>query len=654
MKRITLISLALLVVLLSLIGCKDSPNNHTGNHGNGNETVIHDALSQGLSIPFTKGEDTAGITLKVTLDNDNKFKNIKVGDDVTSWFGNTLDKNVKAIIREVSSGPVTARNVEEHPTSITIGFEGTAETVSENISITIPEGFLYNHVGPVNVVIEGQVYTVRFSYPESKEPIVVKVKAGMVVAKPTTAQIGYKIDNWVFRVMKDEYPFDFATPITKDINLWGKPNRYTVTFNYYDSTSTTRYVYEEQTVVAPTNTDRPEYVFEGWFLNGVKFDFNTKIKQDLTLEGKWNPKTYKVTFVYYSGKDNKVVEVESGKTVSAQTDTARSGFNFGGWYLDEAEFDFSTSISKDITLKGTWYDANSSVIVNWYVGKDKIKSTTAPLGGVITPIEDPNDKKESIADTFKHWTSDPKTKELFDFNTHKALENIDLYAVWNELYVGSTYTLKEYVGTDNELKKNGIEVYIIAKRNNPNTEYSLPDDYPYKYIGIDNTHDLSYYIVGTDHKDSDGWTAGVGAVLIPWSVNPDILTGGTGTDLGDGYFNTLKALDKKGSLFDVAGGEKITTLWDWLLQFRSMIDGDNGKNWFVPSSSEALRIGNRKNSSGTGLCTYWSSTETNKKYFGDWVAAETAKYVFAHEFYNRSTQTVGKTSTCRARLCRGL
>ena len=103
MKRIPLISLALLVVLLSLIGCKDSPNNHPGDHGNGNETVIHDALSQGLSKPFTKGEDTAGITLKVTLDNDNKFKNVKVGDDVTSWFGNTLDENVKAFITEVSS-----------------------------------------------------------------------------------------------------------------------------------------------------------------------------------------------------------------------------------------------------------------------------------------------------------------------------------------------------------------------------------------------------------------------------------------------------------------------------------------------------------------------------------------------------------------------
>lgn len=651
MKRIPLISLALLVILLSLTGCKDSPNNHPGDHGNGNETVIHDALSQGLSIPFTKGEDTAGITLKVTLDKDNKFKNVKVGDDVTSWFGNTLDKNVKAIIREVSSGPVTARNVEEHPTSITIGFEGTAETVSENISITIPEGFLYNHVGPVNVVIEGQVYTVRFSYPESKEPIVVKVKAGKVVAKPTTAQIGYKIDNWVFQIMKDEYPFDFSTPITKDINLWGKPKEYTVTFNYYDSTSTTRYVYEEQTVVAPTNTDRPEYVFEGWFLNGAKFDFNTKIKQDLTLEGKWSPKTYKVTFVYYSGKPNNVVEVESGKTVSAPTDTARSGFNFDGWYLDEAEFDFSTPISKDITLKGTWYDANSSIIVNWYVGNDKIKSTTAPLGGVITPIADPNDKKESIADTFKHWTSDPKTNDLFDFNTHKALENINLYAVWNELYVGSKYTLKEYIGTNDELKTNGIEIYIIAKRNNPDTQYSLPDDYPYKYIGIDNTHDLSYYIVETDHKNSDRYTSGVGAVLIPWSVNPDILTGGTGEGLGDGYFNTKKALEKKGSLFDVAG-VKITTLWDWLLQFRSMIAGENGEHWFVPSSSEAWMIGPRNNSSSTGLCTYWSSTETNKNYYG--VVAETAKYVFAHEFYRPSTQTLGKTDTCRARLCRGL
>lgn len=83
MKRIPLISLALLVILLSLTGCKDSPNNNPGDQGNGNETVIHDAYSKGLSSPFIDGKDTTGITLKVTLDNDNKFKNVSVGEDVT-------------------------------------------------------------------------------------------------------------------------------------------------------------------------------------------------------------------------------------------------------------------------------------------------------------------------------------------------------------------------------------------------------------------------------------------------------------------------------------------------------------------------------------------------------------------------------------------
>ncbi len=43
-----------------------------------------------------------------------------------------------------------------------------------------------------------------------------------------------------------------------------------------------------QTVSEPQTPVLNGYIFDGWYLNGEEFDFNTKITEDITLTGKWN------------------------------------------------------------------------------------------------------------------------------------------------------------------------------------------------------------------------------------------------------------------------------------------------------------------------------------------------------------------------------
>lgn len=655
MKRSPFWLAVLLVFSTVFFGCDNSPQDSIAPP----TPIIHNATSEGLSRAFEAGKDASGITLKISLDNGKRFQSIRVGDDVSSWFEDSLDRNVKATIIEIASGPVTTKAPEENPTSLVIGFEGTPSIVEDPISVTIPQEFLYNHEQPIGVVIKGHEYQVLLYYPDAKEPLVRKVKAGNTITKPTTAQLGYKIDNWVIRVMKDEFSFDFATPITKNMTLWGKPNEFMVTFTYYDGTSTRRYVYEEQTITAPTNTDREEYVFDGWYLGETKFDFATKINKDITLEGKWNPNKYQVTFTYYPGKAHKVVEVESGKLVPRPPDTARAGFKFDGWYVkdgelftspERTEFDFDTPIKEDMTITGVWIDANAKVSLRWYAGGKLVETTTSPKGEPVERHAAPaNSFKESVADSFKHWTADPTQKDEFAF-TRKVYEDMDFHAVWNELNIGDIYVVKEYLGNEPKgVKTDGVELYIVAKRNYRDQTYRLPSDYPYKYLAVDNNHDLSYYIVGTDHKDSDGWTAGVGAVLVPWGARSDVDTGGTGAALGDGFYNTQKALSKQNSLFSRGDG----TVWDWLLTFRERISEGNRGYWLVPSHEELGWVKHRNNASTSGLCSYWSSTETTLNQYS-WTHAETAKYVHVDMFYDNRTYTEIKTNENRVRLFRVL
>lgn len=587
MKRIPLIGLALLIILLSLVGCKDSPNDNPGG-----QAVVHDAHSKGLSRPFKDGEDTTGITLTVTLGNDIKFKDVNVGDDVIDWFENPL-YGMTAKITEVNSGS-TAKNTEGNPTSITIGFGGTPKSAPRKISITIPAAKLVGRDKQVGVVVEGQTYTVRFTMKgeDRDEYINQEVSAGKKATKPDTVKLHYLVDEWKD---SDGNIFDFDSTITKDLYIQG---------------------------------------------NGTAVRI--------------------VTFEYYDGKPNKEVVVEKGKKVSQPSDSGRNGYNFVGWYLEEAEFNFDSQIEDDITLKGKWVDANAKATINWYVGDTKINSTTVSLGSVITPIAEPNDHKESIADTFKHWTSDPTTKTPFAFNTQKALEDIiNLYAVWNELNIGDTFTLHgEYIGKDENLKTNGIELVIMGKRG-----VELPSDYPYKYIAVDKNHDLSFYVKGNDWYNADN-SSYTYYPLILWAETTAV-TGGNGERFGDGLTNTQKALALEGTLFHIDGKESSKTLWSWFLYFqKNCITEKNGGYWFVPSREELDRLPRNEvnNYSRSGnMSYYWTSTETTWRITRS-SSKDTGEYKLVYYRFNYDDMelsgykdnTHGSLDDARARLCRVL
>ena len=75
--------------------------------------------------------------------------------------------------------------------------------------------------------------------------------------------------------------------------------------------------------------------------------------------------THTVTFNFnYTGaEDDRVVTVKDGKTVSAPANPARGGYRFLGWYTQAvggSKFDFSSAITKDITLYAHWSTTGGS------------------------------------------------------------------------------------------------------------------------------------------------------------------------------------------------------------------------------------------------------------------------------------------------------
>ena len=95
-----------------------------------------------------------------------------------------------------------------------------------------------------------------------------------------------------------------------------------------------------------------EYTFE------VAFDEVYDVElEDIEAEdasATYEEKTFVVTFDSDGGSEVESQEVEDGETAEKPEDPTKEGFTFKGWQLDGEDFDFSTPITGDITLKAVW------------------------------------------------------------------------------------------------------------------------------------------------------------------------------------------------------------------------------------------------------------------------------------------------------------
>ncbi|MBR1455883.1 MAG: InlB B-repeat-containing protein, partial [Oscillospiraceae bacterium] len=64
-----------------------------------------------------------------------------------------------------------------------------------------------------------------------------------------------------------------------------------------------------------------------------------------------------VTFDTDGGSEVAPVQVLTGETVKKPTNPTKAEYVFGGWYLGETAYDFSTPVTEDITLTATWTEA---------------------------------------------------------------------------------------------------------------------------------------------------------------------------------------------------------------------------------------------------------------------------------------------------------
>jgi len=108
----------------------------------------------------------------------------------------------------------------------------------------------------------------------------------------------------------------------------------------------------------PSDPTREGYVFDNWYYNGEVFNFDTKVTKGMVIEARWieagTEGTYTVTFDSDGGSSVAKQNVKENGTITKPSDPTRDGYKFVEWQYNGKKFDFSTKVTKAMTLTAKW------------------------------------------------------------------------------------------------------------------------------------------------------------------------------------------------------------------------------------------------------------------------------------------------------------
>lgn len=168
---------------------------------------------------------------------------------------------------------------------------------------------------------------------------------------------------------------------------------------------------------------------------------------------------YTVTFNTNGGSGITIQKIEYSKTASEPDAPTKDKYSFAGWYSDEElteEYDFTTPITKNITLYAKWIQTVATITFNSKNGS-LVASQDVEIGGKITEPTAPT-RNGYI---FKEWCTDYAATQAYDFDTAVA-GDMTLYAAWTTAAV-VTFNSNGGSAVDSQtVKIGGKAVYPIT------------------------------------------------------------------------------------------------------------------------------------------------------------------------------------------------
>lgn len=280
---------------------------------------------------------------------------------------------------------------------------------------------------------------------------------------------GYIFVEWQY----NNKPFDFNSLINKNMTLvavWQEVEEntemITIDFDTDGGTIVSRQIIKKDTKVnEPLDPIKEGYIFVEWTIDNKMFDFNTEVKDNITLKARWEKelenskekkesepkkdsleeppkstsddketkKEYTVTFDSTGGSSIPSQRVEADEKVMKPDNPTKNGYTFNSWMLNNNTFDFDSSIKNNLRLKASWIANKYTISYNSNSGTGYIETTTCEYDTECN-LNANNFTNEDC--TFSGWSMNQNGEAMYSNNstiknlTNENNANITMYAIW--------------------------------------------------------------------------------------------------------------------------------------------------------------------------------------------------------------------------------
>jgi len=245
--------------------------------------------------------------------------------------------------------------------------------------------------------------------------------------------------------------YDWDTIVTTDLMLYAKweIQRIYIHFESNEGSAVESLVVDYGTIPEkPADPTKDGYNFMGWYEDEtcmfLPYEWDSAIKQNLTLYAKWElkPIEHTITFESNGGSDVGPIVIENGQVATKPTDPTKVKHTFAGWYTDgdlTERYVWSNEVTSSFTLYAKWtYIPDEFTIMFDTDGGSVIEDMIVLEGSKATKPADPT--KEGH--TFRGWFTDSDCTVAYDWSA-PVTEDFTLYAGWT---IKTVYLIFETYG----------------------------------------------------------------------------------------------------------------------------------------------------------------------------------------------------------------
>ena len=328
------------------------------------------------------------------------------------------------------------------------------------------------------------IYTVTFIVDGAEYSVQSVKEGGSAITPADPVKEGYTFTGW------DKDFADVSDDITITANF--EINVYTITFIVEGVESTISCEYGDK-IAAPATPEKEGHDFAYWAkIDGGRYDFDSTIKGDLELKAVFEAKIFDVAFVV-DGKTVSEQAIAYGGFAQVPVAPAAEGMTFAGWFVGEAEFDFTAPITGDVTAQAVFTAREYEIY--YYLNGELYDIVSVGFGDRVTALPAPELDDWEI---FSGWVGVPETMPnrpvAVSGTIAKVPTHVISYYLNGRLYAAATYHEGETVTPKDEPELNEHEIFG-GWTGEPET---MPEEdvVVYGEITAEKQYTITYYLNG--------------------------------------------------------------------------------------------------------------------------------------------------------------